>query len=79
LLHGYTGSDEGWFGSKPLISVPAAMDKGIASGITREIRMVSRKSGPAASISTSDVVFSGCPSMWTPLVQRPPLRSESLE
>jgi S-formylglutathione hydrolase len=40
LLHGYTDSDDLWFGSKPhFINVPAVADKALASG-TREMIIV---------------------------------------
>jgi S-formylglutathione hydrolase len=41
LLHGYTDSDDLWFGSKPhFINVPAVTDKALASGGAREMIIV---------------------------------------
>ena len=41
LLHGYTDSDDLWFGSKPhFINVPTVTDKALASGGTREMIIV---------------------------------------
>ncbi len=41
LLHGFTDSDDLWFGSKPhFINIPTVMDKELASGSTREMIVV---------------------------------------
>ena len=41
LLHGYTDSDERWFGMiKHFVNVPVAMDKALASGTAREMILV---------------------------------------
>src|SRR5665213_2828354 len=41
LLHGYTDSDDLWFGSKPhFINVPSVTDKALASGGAREMIIV---------------------------------------
>jgi enterochelin esterase-like enzyme len=41
LLHGYTDSDDLWFGTKPhFVNAPTAIDKALASGAAREMIVV---------------------------------------
>lgn len=41
LLHGYTDSDDLWFGAKPhFVNAPTAIDKALASGAAREMIVV---------------------------------------